>query len=62
MEPADVDRAERLLRRAQQAAGLAAYEYFFREPTPSARATYIAAMEAESEAEALVEAIRGDDH
>ena len=55
MEPApeEIVRAETLLRSARHTTGLAAHHYFFREDTPDARATYLAALEAEVEAELL---------
>jgi len=43
--------AHRLLRAARDAAGLAAYHYFFLDATADARAAYLAAIEAEAEAE-----------
>lgn len=53
-EVPDVVRAQRLLRSARDAAGLAAYHYFFLESSRHARATYLAAIEAEAEAELLL--------
>lgn len=50
----EVTRANRLLRVAREAAGLAAYHYFFLRSTPEARAAYVLALEAEAEAELLV--------
>jgi hypothetical protein len=61
VEPEDLRRAEAILRQAQQAAGLAAYQYFFVAGTSGARAVYEVAMAAEAEAEALVEDMRGAD-
>lgn len=56
---ADVARAETVLRTAAHTAGLAAYQYFFVESSPAARAAYLAAIETESEAAALVALLRG---
>jgi len=46
----DLRAAGRILKAARDAAGLAAYHYFFQEATPEARAAYLAALEAEAEA------------
>ena len=59
--PDDLQRAEAILRQAQQAAGLAAYQYFFVDGTSWARAAYESAMAAEAEAEALLDDLRGTD-
>ena len=56
----DLRRAESLRRTAAQAAGLAAYHYFFLDAGPSSRAAYLAAIEAEAEAEALLQDLRGN--
>ncbi|HUR69788.1 MAG TPA: hypothetical protein VM370_11140 [Candidatus Thermoplasmatota archaeon] len=56
-EKEDLDRAQAILQSARRAAGLAAYEYFFIRASPGARAIYEVALAAESEAEALLEAM-----
>lgn len=50
----EVAQATRVLRSARQAAGLAAYHYFFAQATPEVRAAYVAALAAEAEAELLL--------
>lgn len=52
-------RVVRVLRAARDAAGLAAYHYFFQSSTSAARATYLAALEAEAEAELLAREVLG---
>ena len=52
--------AARVLRSARQAAVLAAYHYFFAQATPEVRAAYVAALEAEAEAELLLRRISDD--
>lgn len=54
----DLGRVDRLLRAARDAAGLAAYHYFFRTSTLESRAAYLAAIEAEAEAELLLLEVR----
>lgn len=51
---------ELLVKRARETSGLAAYHYFFLGASSSAQATYLAALEAETEAELLLAALRGD--
>ena len=58
VEEVEVGRVDRVLRVARDAAGLAAYHYFFRSSTTDARAAYLAALEAEAEAELLWREIR----
>lgn len=55
----DTQVLDRVLRAARDAAGLAAYHYFFNESTADARAAYLAALEAEAEAELLSIEVRG---
>lgn len=57
-EDVGINRALRLLKAARSTAGLAAYHYFFRDSTPEARGAYLAAIEAEAEAELLLRDIR----
>ena len=56
--PDEVRRVEALYRTAREAAGLAAYHYFFLTASPESREAYVAAMAAESEAEALLDTVR----
>lgn len=56
----ELRRAETVRRTAARAAGLAAYHYFFLDAGPASRAAYLAAIEAESEAEALLQELRGN--
>ena len=58
VEDVETVRVDRVLRAARDAAGLAAYHYFFQSPTPHARAAYLAAIEAEAEAELLSREVR----
>lgn len=57
-EGIETGRMERVVRAARDAAGLAAYHYFFRTSTPMARAAYLVALEAEAEAELLMRELR----
>lgn len=50
--------AEKVLRSASQAAGMAAYQYFFVQASPTARAVYEAALETEMEAQLVLESLR----
>lgn len=58
IEGSEAGLADRVLRVAREAAGLAAYHYFFQSSTEESRATYLAALEAEAEAELLLRDIR----
>jgi len=58
IEGTEIRLADRVLRAAREAAGLAAYHYFFQNSTAESRATYLAALEAEAEAELLLRDIR----
>lgn len=55
-----LDRAAAVLQQARHAAGLAAYHYFFHDDSSAARDTYLSALEAEADAQLLLESLSGE--
>lgn len=54
----ELDQAERVLRAARVASGMAAYAHFFRDLRGETRDVYLVALAAESEAQALLDELR----